>query len=1299
MSDRLEDPDRLVVDIAEDGSMAVSVWLSGEEQPTPVGERIQVDWPLDAEALEDLRWYLEKYLRLPYGVYSDRGADIAAKLPEWGDALFNAVFSTPELRAAYATVRTRGDRAELVIRSDSARWLGMPWELMRDPERDRPIALDGVAVTRYLPARDLTGSFSVGGERLRALMVISRPAGQRDVGYQMIARPLLERLDAVRGNVDLVVLRPPTLEHLRQVLVEAARNGEPFQIVHFDGHGVFGNGQVPAGWDPSFYQGSVPRGMLVFEKPGGGEDPVPAERVAQVLAEGRVPVVALNACQSGQIGPQVEAAVATRLVRDGAASVVAMAYSVYAVAAAEFMTAFYERLFAGDRVAGAVAAGRRRLALRDERPSPKGKLPLADWMIPVHYQRREVRFPNLRAERTGPLSLDEMLDHYLDPDARPDETSTEDLAPVGTFVGRDNLFYLLESAARLQRVVVLHGPGGTGKTELAKAFGRWWRDTAGVDRPDFVIWHSFEPGVASFGLDGVINNIGLRVFGPRFSLADTDQRRRIIKDLLAKYRLLLIWDNFETVHTLPDPTGATPALDEVARAELKDFLHHVARSGKSSILITSRTPEDWLGDLRRIEVGGLTEDEAIEYADYLLEPYPDTRPRRQGKAFADLMEWLDGHPLSMRLILPQLETTGPAALLSGLRGTTPLPGRGGTDRITSLPASIAYSFTHLPSDHQQALTAVALFHGITDVDVLGLLSQVEGVPAQFHGRATEEWEQILDGAAEVGLLTRLGGGMYRIHPALPAYLTDQWRIHHLTAFTDQYATATRALLDAYAALGHWLLQQIQGGDASLALAVIELHRRNLGNMLGYALDHQHWEHAQHIVQPLDEYWDFRGLTEEAQAWTDRARLALEHPDGTPPDLTTPAGSLWLFLVGSEANRHQQARRLDQAHDIHLTILNALRRQPPSNWQRHHIATATHQLGMVAQDWGDWDEAEEWYRRSLTIKEELGDRPGMATSYHQLGRVAQERGDWDEAEEWYRRSLTIKEELGDRPGMATSYHQLGRVAQDRGDWDEAEEWYRRSLTIKEELGNRPGMAASYHQLGTIAQERGDWDEAEEWYRRSLTIKEELGNRPGMAASYHQLGTIAQERGDWDEAEEWYRRSLTIKEELGNRPGMAASYHQLGTIAQERGDWDEAEEWYRRSLTIDEELGDRLGMAAGYHQLGTIAQERGDWDEAEEWYRRSLTIKEELGDRPGMAASYGQLGLLAEDRGQSAQALESVIRCVALFEEFPHPATGPGPVHLKRLARALGMPALQEAWQRVTGRTLPQAISDFVQQPDP
>jgi hypothetical protein len=53
-------------------------------------------------------------------------------------------------------------------------------------------------------------------EDLRVLMVIARPAGLNDVGYQMIARLLMERLDAVRGRIQPDVLRPPTSTRWRR---------------------------------------------------------------------------------------------------------------------------------------------------------------------------------------------------------------------------------------------------------------------------------------------------------------------------------------------------------------------------------------------------------------------------------------------------------------------------------------------------------------------------------------------------------------------------------------------------------------------------------------------------------------------------------------------------------------------------------------------------------------------------------------------------------------------------------------------------------------------------------------------------------------------------------------------------------------------------------------------------------------------------------------------------------------------------------------------------------------------------
>ena len=237
-------------------------------------------------------------------------------------------------------------------------------------------------------------------------------------------------------------------------------------------------------------------GVLAFEQPGGGSDQVAASKVAAVLAEGRVPVVVLNACQSGAVGKELEASVATALLKAGCAAVVAMAYSVYAVAAAEFMAAFYESLFAGD----SVGPGGHRRAAGGCSSMTGGRARRGTCRWPTGWSRCTTCAGRSGSRRPAPPARPRrrrwMRRWTRSAPRRPRPAAAQDpLAAVGgVFVGRDDLFYQLETAARLQRVVVLAGPGGTGKTELAKGFARWWRDTGGVDDPRLVFWHSFEPG-------------------------------------------------------------------------------------------------------------------------------------------------------------------------------------------------------------------------------------------------------------------------------------------------------------------------------------------------------------------------------------------------------------------------------------------------------------------------------------------------------------------------------------------------------------------------------------------------------------------------------------------------------------------------------------------------------------------------------------------------------------------------------------------------------------------------------------
>ncbi|HEX5716908.1 MAG TPA: CHAT domain-containing protein [Thermoanaerobaculia bacterium] len=1040
-------PTRLIVQ-ENAGSVQVLLDREGQIIPEAFGSANLFESPLTAEECEDLRWYLENYLETPFAVYQDRGAAISEKIPVWGERLFSAIFGTGKPgRDAYLNARA-ADPCELWIASSSPAFLGLPWELLKDPDRPSPLAVELAGINRTLTAA-MSAADLQPGERLRVLLVIARPYGRGDVRYRTIARPLLERLQPVAGEVSLDVLRPPTFADLKRKLAEARDEGEPYQILHFDGHGDFGKRPLGGGGGSLRYE-PASQGYLVFETEAGDDDPVSAEQIATLLAQARVPLLVFNACKSGRVeeGTGPESAVATRLLQDGAAAVVAMGYTVYAVAAAEFMAAFYEALFAGKTVSLAVAEGRRQLHKADLRPSPKGPLPLDDWLVPVCYARRELAFPQLRPTPARPpnLSLAEALAGMRKAGSIQEGVHEEgDLSPEGgRFFGRDAEFQELEKALRLKHVVVLHGVGGTGKTELAKGFARWLRDSGGLDRSDLVFFHSFEPGVASFGLDGVVASVGLRLFGSDFARLGPQERRHAVLEALRRYRMLLVWDNFETVHSQPDPDRLTPPLDEAQQRAVREFLGEVVETARGGVIVTSRSAEDWLGEsIHRLEVRGLDALDANELAEALLAPLPRARERRSDAAYAELLEILRGHPLSLRLILPQLDRVANAReLVEALRGERDLPAgfEGGEGRLSSLGACVHYSFRHLPEEDQDHLPALTLFEGVADVVVLAVLSEVDGAPERFRGIEMERWQRLLERCSGLGLLTPLfGAGAYRIHPALPAYLAALWRLRAGAAFPEEQEAARLASIHAHAELGDWLDQQIRGGDAATAMSVLTAERRTLGLAAAEALKRGLFGDAHSILGPLNELWNARGLGEEARAWVDRCRELLEDRQGRPPGLETPAGALWLFMVGSQANRFYTMGALDEAEAEYEASRQSLEKMGGEAAQRN-LAAAYHQLGVVSQDRGDLSGAETWYRKSLEITESLENRPGMAMTYAQLALLAKARKSSAEALDWTVRCVALFSDFP-HPSTGPGPRNLARLTATLGMGALEESWRR------------------------------------------------------------------------------------------------------------------------------------------------------------------------------------------------------------------------------------------------------------------
>ncbi len=81
-----DDVTRLIVR-EDDGQIQVLLHLPGQPIAEGHGSPRPFASPLSDEDLEDLQWYLEDYLRAPYGVWAERGEAIAQQLLTWGAAI------------------------------------------------------------------------------------------------------------------------------------------------------------------------------------------------------------------------------------------------------------------------------------------------------------------------------------------------------------------------------------------------------------------------------------------------------------------------------------------------------------------------------------------------------------------------------------------------------------------------------------------------------------------------------------------------------------------------------------------------------------------------------------------------------------------------------------------------------------------------------------------------------------------------------------------------------------------------------------------------------------------------------------------------------------------------------------------------------------------------------------------------------------------------------------------------------------------------------------------------------------
>ena len=913
--------------------------------------------------------------------------------------------------------------------------------------------------------------------------------------------------------------------------------------------------RLQEGWDVFHFDGhgtAEGGGALALEDEDGLEAPLPARDLADLLRRCVCPrLLILSACQSA--GGDGHGLAGHLLRETGTGAVIGFRETVSIETTREFLRPLYAALGTGRTVREAFEAAR--AALPEE-------------------------------ERDLPVLLGERADEPLAPPGRRGEPVIERAPLYGVPAYAEFRFYgdyvsgdppggrkwllagLLRALRQGERFVVLAGPGGIGKSALAAlaaerlagrfSGGVFWTDGAAyLDR--------------GLNPDGALEVFAAVLGGRDFLTLPWTAKWQAVQALARRLEAPFLW-------VLDNADVADETVWRLAR-ELP---------APSAVLLTTRERPERGGRIFRVDP--LTDREAVRLlwteAHRRREPGAPPLPDDPAtwEALAEIVRLLEGHPLALLIVAALVADEGPQEALEAVRAN---PARGETAR------RFDFSYNRLPEPERRMLARLAAFAADVDRPI------AEAIAAfSLEGR---EPDPIPDPAERLRELVR------RSFLAL---------------------TPTPAALGGTPSPGGEAATPAPGGEAATPSPSPAARERGRGPGGG-------GEGPRYHLHPV-----LRAYIRSRQG-PDMAR-----EDRRMVQFCWILAGMAHSLLGEKQAREAVARAAAER----LNLIGAQEAALERGMRAEAVAFA-YRLNELFERSGHWD----LRRRALEngLKAATPGTRDEAALRHNLGVLAQDTGDYGQARRLYEESLRIKEELGNRAGVATTLHQLGNLAYLQGDYGQARQFYERAAETFRELGARREQAAVLHQLGMLAQDTGDYGQARQFYQESLRIEEELGDRAGVALTQWGLGNLAYDQGNYPEARSFWEAALGTFRDLGDRRNEAGILHQLGMLAQQQGDYGQARRLYEESLRISEELGDRAGVATTLHQLGNLAYLQGDYGQARQFYQESLRISEELGNRAGVATTTAQLALLEEAEGNLERALELITRAEEMFARLGSP----------------------------------------------
>lgn len=717
------------------------------------------------------------------------------------------------------------------------------------------------------------------------------------------------------------------------------------------------------------------------------------------------------------------------------------------------------------------------------------------------------------------------------------------------FVGRKSELQYIASMLDECRQLTLVGPGGIGKTRLAREVARrvagrfpdgvWLVELAGLHDREHVTY-------------AVAQVLGLRETAGR-PLLDG------LVEACAGRTMLIVLDNCE--HLV---AGCAAIATSLLRAS--PGLRLLATSRE---VIGAEGETVWTVPPLDPPAPGLSASEALENDAVRLFVDRARTSRRSFEltdgstaAVSAVCRALDGLPLAIELAAARVASISVDDLAARMSNRLRILDGGGRDALPhhrTLRAALDWSHDLLSMDEQAILRRLSVFAGGFSFEAAERICA--GAPVDELA-VFDVLRRLVDKSL-VATDEQSGEIRLRLLETVQAYAREQLFVSGEEAqFLYRHS---RWCIDL-AVQAH---SEVDGPDRDTWNRRLESEHDNLRAGLRRSIDSDDVESSLRLATAMSRFWATAGFLGEGRQWIESA-LGITGDEPTAERAAALHGVARIALI--QADHHRAVAAADEAISIRREIADHA-------GEASTLAIKALAVGRL----GDYDAAYALHTEGLGICRKFGLSREATESVFYLGLLAMYRGDFLAAKANFEESLAAYRDADNRHKVVVLLHNIGEVAWFLGDLEGACAALEECLSLAEGLGLRRLVADTLRSLGRVAADLGDLERANASFAESWRLQREIGNLEGVIEVVEGRACLAANAGLWRQAVALAASAARAREELAmpSDSGFKGEFERRIAICHGRMSTEEAAlaRVEGSAMTLDEAASFALSLDGG------------------------------------------------------------------------------------------------------------------------